>query len=55
MRHGACAPKCSSIQLAVATPSRVESDSAAKTALNVIAETKALLDVNVVVECPNGE
>jgi hypothetical protein len=33
----------------------VESDSAAKTALNVIAETKAFLDVNVVVECPNGE
>ena len=26
-----------------------------KTALNVIAETKAFLDVNVVVECPNGE
>ncbi len=61
VRHGfrglACAPKCSSIQLAVATASsrRVESDSAAKTALNVIAETKALLDLNVVVECPNGE
>jgi hypothetical protein len=59
VRHGfrglACAPKCSSIQLAVATASRVESDSAAKTALNVIAETKAFLDVNVVVECPNGE
>ncbi len=60
MRHGfrglACAPKCSSIQLAVATASRVESDSAAKTALNVIAETKAaFLDVGVVVECPNGE
>ena len=34
---------------------RVESDSAAKTALNVIAETKAFLDVNVVVNCPNGE
>ncbi len=33
----------------------MESDSAAKTALNVIAETKAFLDVNVVVECPNGE
>jgi hypothetical protein len=33
----------------------VESDSAAKTALNVIAETKAFLDVNVVVTCPNGE
>ena len=59
VRHGfrglACAPKCSSIQLAVATASRMESDSAAKTALNVIAETKAFLDVNVVVECPNGE
>ncbi len=41
--------------MAVATASRVESDSAAKTALNVIAETKAFLDVNVVVECPNGE
>ena len=58
VRHGfrglACAPKCSSIQLAVATASRVESNSAAKTALNVIAETKAFLDVNVVVECPNG-
>jgi hypothetical protein len=26
-----------------------------KTALNVIAETQAFLDVNVVVECPNGE
>ena len=59
IRHGfrglACAPKCSSVQLAVATASRVESDSAAKTALDVIAETKAFLDVNVVVECPNGE
>ena len=59
IRHGfrglACAPKCSSARLAVATASRVESDSAAKTALNVIAETKAFLDVNVVVECPNGE
>jgi hypothetical protein len=41
--------------LAVATANKVESDSAAKTALNVIAETKAFLDVNVVVECPNGE
>ncbi len=59
IRHGfrglACAPKCPSVQLAVATASRVESDSAAKTALNVIAETKAFLYVNVVVECPNGE
>ena len=59
IRHGyrglACAPKCSSVQLAVATANKVESDSAAKTALNVIAETKAFLDVNVVVECPNGE
>jgi hypothetical protein len=59
IRHGfrglACAPKCSSSRLAVATASRVESDSAAKTALNVIAETKAFLDVHVVVECPNGE
>jgi hypothetical protein len=59
VRHGfrglACAPKRSSARLAVATASRVESDSAAKMALNVIAETKALLDVNVVVECPNGE
>ncbi len=41
--------------MAVATASRVEFDSAAKTALNVIAETKAFLDVNVIVECPNGE
>jgi hypothetical protein len=59
VRHGfrglACAPKCSSIQLAVATASRAESDSAAKTALNVIAETKAFLDVSVVIKCPNGE
>ena len=59
IRHGyrglACAPKCSRVQLAVATANKVESDSAAKTALNVIAETKAFLDVNVVVKCPNGE
>ncbi len=59
VRHGfrglACAPKCSSARLAVSTASRVESDSAAKTALNVITETKAFLDVSVVVECPNGE
>ena len=58
VRHGfrglACAPKCSSIQLAVATASRMESDSTAKTALSVIAETKAFLDVNVVVECPGA-
>ncbi len=33
----------------------MESDSAAKTALDVIAETKAFLYVNVVFECPNGE
>ena len=41
--------------MAVATAGRVESDSAAKTALNVTAETKAFLYVNVVGESPNGE
>ena len=59
IRHGyrgrACAPKCSSVALAVAAANKIESDSAAKTALTVIAETKAFLDVSVVVECPNGE
>jgi hypothetical protein len=59
IRHGyrgrACAPKCSSVALAVAAANKIESDSAAKTALTVIAETKAFLDVNVVVESPNGE
>ncbi len=43
VRHGfrglACAPKCSSAQLAVATASNL----------------KALLDATVLVECPNGE
>jgi hypothetical protein len=32
-----------------------EWSSTPKTALNVIAEAKAFLDVNVIVECPNGE
>ena len=54
---GALGPLSAAVlrSMAVAAANKIESDSAAKTALTVIAETKAFLDVSVVVECPNGE